>query len=61
VKVTSNSRSWGSTGRPTTPFLAREFLEEISNKINRTMDPLIMGGDFNLFQSEEDKNNNRIN
>jgi hypothetical protein len=41
--------------------LSRELLGKISNKINHMDDPLIMGGDFNLFQSEEDKNNNRIN
>jgi hypothetical protein len=40
---------------------SREFLSEISSKINRSNEPLIMGGDFNLIRSEEDKNNDRIN
>jgi hypothetical protein len=46
---------------PADHSLSREFLDEITLKINRTVDLIIMGGDFNLIRSEEDKNNHRIN
>jgi hypothetical protein len=40
---------------------SREFFSKITNIINRTVEPLIMGGDFHLIWSEEDKNNDRVN
>ncbi|KAK1647115.1 hypothetical protein QYE76_064920 [Lolium multiflorum] len=46
---------------PADHSLSREFLDEISHKFNCSTEPIIMGGDFNLIRSEEDKNNHRIN
>jgi endonuclease/exonuclease/phosphatase (EEP) superfamily protein YafD len=46
---------------PTDHAFSREFLGEISDKFARAEFPIIMGGDFNLIRSEEDKNNNRVN
>jgi endonuclease/exonuclease/phosphatase family metal-dependent hydrolase len=37
------------------------FLAEISNKINNTESPMLVGGDFNLIRSGTDKNNDNIN
>jgi hypothetical protein len=47
--------------RSTDHSASRSSLEEISAKVQRTELLIIMGGDFNLMRSEEDKNNNRIN
>jgi hypothetical protein len=46
---------------PADHIYSREFLSEITNKINSLNEPLIMGGDFNLIRSQQDKNNDRIN
>jgi exonuclease III len=46
---------------PADHSLSLAFLEEILAKIARTVLPLILGGDFNLMQSEEDKNKDIIN
>jgi exonuclease III len=46
---------------PADHTFSREFLTEITNKINSLNEPLIMGGDFNLIRSQEDKNNDSIN
>jgi exonuclease III len=46
---------------PADHSFSRVFLSEITHKINSTVEPLIMGGDFNLIRSEEDKNNDIIN
>jgi hypothetical protein len=46
---------------PTDHAYSREFLTEITNKINSLNEPLIMGGDFNLIRTAEDKNNDNVN
>jgi hypothetical protein len=38
-----------------------EFLQEISNKVEASDVPIIMGGDFNLIRAAHDKNNDMIN
>jgi endonuclease/exonuclease/phosphatase family metal-dependent hydrolase len=38
-----------------------EFLQEVSNKVNATDVPIIMGGDFNLIWAAHEKNNDKIN
>jgi hypothetical protein len=38
-----------------------EFLHEVSNKVNASDVPIIMGGDFNLTRAAHDKNNDMIN
>jgi hypothetical protein len=40
---------------------SRSFLEEISDKVGRATHPLLLGGDFNLIRSAEDKNNDNLN
>lgn len=37
------------------------FLREIYDKITTSPNPLVIGGDFNLIRSVEDKSNRRIN
>jgi hypothetical protein len=40
---------------------AQEFLEELEDKIIRCQHPVVVGGDFNLIRSAEEKNNSNIN
>jgi hypothetical protein len=40
---------------------SRTFLEEISAKVARSTIPLLMGGDFNLIRTTNDKNNDNLN
>jgi exonuclease III len=46
---------------PADHALSASFLQELSNKVENTTMPIIMGGDFNLIRSDQDKNNDRIN
>jgi hypothetical protein len=46
---------------PTDQSRSRVFLEEITSKIATISLPLVVGDDFNLIRSTEDKNNDRIN
>jgi exonuclease III len=38
-----------------------DFLQEISNKVDASEVPILMGGDFNLIRAAHDKNNDRVN
>jgi hypothetical protein len=40
---------------------SRGFLDEISDKVARCTLPIIMGGDFNLIRTAEDKSNDNLN
>jgi exonuclease III len=46
---------------PADHSLSAAFLQELSKKVDNTTMPIIMGGDFNLIRTEQDKNNDRIN
>jgi hypothetical protein len=36
------------------------FLEELSRKVSASQLPVVIGGDFNLIRSADDKNNDRV-
>jgi hypothetical protein len=46
---------------PADHALSASFLQELSLKVQNTPLPIIMGGDFNLLRTGQDKNNDRIN